>query len=223
MKYLGIIAMALLVNISLFAQSEKGKHQSEKGERKLNHLSEEFDLSESQKVELKKIFDDTRQQMMVLKNIDAQVEDKRAKAKAIREAAHGKIINVIGSQNAEKLEAMRSERKAHKGERGDRHKMMNPAKMAEHKSNKMKEELNLSDKQTADVKRILEVHGISNKSIREDASLSKEQKMKQIKADRKDLKKKLSKVLTKEQMAQMKEKREACKKSGDCKKGKAKQ
>jgi len=220
MKYLGIMAMALLVNISVFAQSEKGKHHSKKGERKLNHLSEEFDLSESQKVELKKIFDDTRQQMMVLKNTDAQVEDKRAKAKAIKEAAHGKVLNVIGSENAEKLATMHKERMERKG---DKRGKMDPAKMAEHKSAKMKADLKLSDKQTADVKRILEVQGISNKSIREDASLSKEQKMKQIKADRKDLKEKLSKVLTKEQMAQMKEKREACKKSGDCKKGKAKQ
>lgn len=220
MKYLGIIAIALLVNLTAFAQSEKGKHHADKSDRKLNHLSEEFDLSDAQKVELKKIFEETREQMVAVRNMDTKSDDKRAKAKAIKEAAHGKVLNVIGSENAEKLEAMKKERMERKGERKGK---MDPVKMAEHKSAKMKEELNLTDKQTADVKRILEVQALSKKSIRENESLSKEQKMEKMKADRKDLKEKLSKVLTKEQIAQLKEKKEACKKSGDCKKGKAKQ
>ncbi len=150
-----------------------------------------LDLTADQKEKMKSLNSDYRKQMEDLKSQDGlTVKESREKMETLRKEHQSKTQALLTAEQRTQLE---------KNKAG--------FKDGGKKAQKMKQELNLTDEQSAKLDAGRKESMQKMKAIREDKSLTEEQKKEQTKAVMKQQKDNMKSVLTKEQLQQMQDSR----------------
>jgi protein CpxP len=156
----------------------------------MRELSEKLNLTDAQKAAIKPILaNDANEIKAVRQDSSLSEEQKVAKIKEIQENRRKQINAILTPEQQEKFAEIRSE--AHH-------------KMREHAENRLEmltEKLNLTDAQIAAIKPIFAAEANDIKAVRQDNSLSEEQKQSKISDIREAANEKINMILTPEQRA----------------------
>jgi hypothetical protein len=203
MKKIIVTVFALAVaTLATQAQDKPDvKHDRSKGRHHQEYF-QKLNLSEDQKAKFKTLNEDFRTQMQDLKKQDnLTVKDQKEKMKSLREDHKSKVQGVLTTEQKDQMKKLREEHKAKRESQGaDR-------------MEKMKSRLNLSDDQVTKMKAQRTEMSSKFKAIRENKSLSDEQRKEQMKELKKQQKESMKSILTEEQMKKLHEKKH--RKSGD--------
>lgn len=204
MKRIVVGTLALMLGVaSLQAQDktdqtaptkEFHKHGGKPGMRGKHDVDFiKLNLTSDQQVQLKKIREDFKSQMADLKKSEATItaKDYKEKRMALAKQHHEQMQNVLTKEQKDKLVTMRSERgKKFNGGPG-------------RGMDRMKTELGLSDDQSAKIKSLQADTRTKIKGIRDNQSLSDDQKKQQVMAAMKEQRENMNKVLTPDQLKKM--------------------
>ncbi|NCI51691.1 hypothetical protein GWC95_17335 [Sediminibacterium roseum] len=194
MKKIFIAAAALLMSTAALQAQTKddlktSHHKGLQGRKQMSGLN----LNDDQKKQVKELNESYHKQFADLKkNTSMSVGDFRTKSAALRKEQHEKMQSILTPEQKNQLAAQR--------------KVM-AGRMKEGQAkrfDKMKTQLGLTDEQSRKLKESQEGVQTKIKSIREDKSLTDDQKKEQVKAVFKQQKEQFKSVLTPEQLEKMK-------------------
>lgn len=197
MKKVIVSVFALAVaTLSIHAQDlPEKKHRSFKG-RHHGQVFQQLNLSEEQQTKMKALNEDFRNQVQELKkNEDITVKEQKSRMQALRNDHKAKFQGVLTPDQKAQLENMKKDRRA-------THEVDAKARME-----KMKIRLGLSDDQVAKLERNRTEMSSRLKALRENQSLTADQKKEQVKELMKQRKENLKSVLTAEQLKKMEERK----------------
>jgi Spy/CpxP family protein refolding chaperone len=181
---------------------KKGQHQhQQKG-----MIAKQLNFSDAQKAQAKIINEDARKKMQELnKNENITVKEQRDRKAAIQKERKTKMDGLLTAEQKTKQTQLKAEHKAKKEERYAK------------QMDKMKISLNLSDEQVVKLKAQRAASHAKAEKIKNNESLSREQKKEQMMALKTEAKAQDDKILTPEQF---KKKEEMKKNRGDRSKSK---
>jgi Spy/CpxP family protein refolding chaperone len=193
-----IIAMVLAVQAQEIPERKSEKpmmHQKNRGHRPMHGMDmKQLNLTDAQKEQFKTQKESFRKQMEELKkNDNITVKEWRGKAEALRKQHKEQTQSILTKEQKSQLEKMKEEGKAKREALG------------KERAEKMKTTLGLSDEQSAKMQTNRVKTGEKMKAIREDKSLSDDQKKENMKELHKEQKEFMKSVLTEEQLNKMKE------------------
>lgn len=205
MKKIVSATLALMIGIAGLQAQDKtdkappskpayGKHYGKPGMHGRHDMHyTKLNLTADQQAQMKKIREDFKSRMDDLKKSEATitVKDYKEKKQAIAKQHHDQVQNVLTQEQKDQLAKMRSER-GKRFEGGPGRGM-----------DRMKTTLGLSDEQSAKIKALRADTRTKMKSIREDQTLSEDQKKQQVMAAFKDQRESMNKILTPEQQKKM--------------------
>jgi Spy/CpxP family protein refolding chaperone len=187
------ICLAAFVAVGAFAQDQEqpGFSDHHYNHHRFNDMAQ-LNLTDQQKTELKAINEDFKQQMTDLKkNEDITVREWKSKMETIRKDHHDKVQNILTDDQKASLKKMMQEHRDEMKEHGAR------------RLEQMKKDLNLTDDQVASLKKSHEDMAQKFKAIRDDKSLTDDQKKAQLKDLRDQQQNNLKSILTPEQMQKL--------------------
>lgn len=198
MKKVLIPLIAILAfTFSVNAQSnvdKKGqhKHQSHHRHHHKNMMAKQLNFSEAQKSQAKSINADYRKKMQDLNKQDnITVKEMRSRKAAIEKDKRTKMDGLLTADQKSKMQQMKVDRKA-----------KNEGQYAKH-IDKMKTNLNLSDDQVSKIKALRMANQAKVEKIKNNESLSREQKKEQFMALRAESKEQHNKIFTADQLKKM--------------------
>lgn len=183
-----MFAAISLSGTALSAQKVKTDKTPEQiAEKRVSKMDEQLSLSTEQEKQMKDIFIKYMGERKAVK--EASVEKMKEQHKAMS-ADMQKVLTI---EQWTKWQQLREEHKGHaKADSGKR--------MAQ-----MQKELNLTDKQAADLKALTAAHRDNVQKIKSNTSYSDDVRTQALKDERADFKKKMESILSKEQMKKLKE------------------
>lgn len=196
-----IILSALIAVAVAGSASAQDKQPQRKGFGPRPHgmMMSQLKLTEDQKAAMKTINEDFRKQMTELrKNEDITVKEWKSRMKSIQEGHKTKVQGVLTPEQKTQLEKARTDRKGkfqkfnRKGRPGADH---------------FRKDLNLTPEQQEAFKKQRAESFQKMKAIREDKSLSEEQKKVEIKKFREQQQQSLKSILTEEQINKLQQKK----------------
>jgi Spy/CpxP family protein refolding chaperone len=188
MKKLFVSALIAVV-VAGSASAQDGQPRREGFGRHHYGNMQQLNLTDEQKTEMKTINDDFKKQMSELqKNEDITVREWKSKMKNIREDHQKKVQQVLTDEQKAKMEKLRQDRK------GKMHKK------GQHNIDSLKKDLNLSAEQAAALKQQRTDMMQKLKAIKEDKSLTDEQKKAEMKKFREQQHQSLKSILSEEQI-----------------------
>jgi Spy/CpxP family protein refolding chaperone len=192
------MALAAFIATSSFAQDQSNTLADRDRPRTHHQRGEalqQLNLTDDQKSEMKTINEDFKQQMTDLKKSEDKitVTEWKSKLSSRRKDHHEKMQKVLTDEQKATLKKMRQEHKADRKKHG--------ARRLEH----MKKELNLTDDQVNTLKKNHEDMEQKFKAIREDKSLTEDQKKAELKKFKQDQHESLKSILTPEQLQKLDE------------------
>jgi len=168
---------------------KRGHHGKHRGGMDLQSLN----LTEDQKAQFKTQHESMRKQMEQLKSESLTSEQRRQRMETIRKENKAKVDGILTTDQKAQLQKQRAEAREKQKE------------MGKEREEKMKSQLGLTDDQSAKLQANRKEMGDKMKAIRENKSLSDEQKKEQFKELMKSQKDKMKSILTEEQLNKMKE------------------
>jgi len=211
MKKIALSLFALALTIASIAQKpaketakERGaatEHRQHHRDHKKGHdFQDKLNLTDAQKQQAKQIREDFKKQMKDLKDQGLTEEQLKEKRRELAKQEHDKMQSILTAEQREKAKDLRKEeKKERKDDWKDRKE--DGAKRAE----KMKEELDLTDAQSTQLKSINENFRKEMKAIHENSSLTGEQKKQQMKQLQQKHKEQIQSLLTAEQKEKVKD------------------
>ena len=194
-----IALLALTINVS--AQDKMGKKGRHHQKHEKGMMAKQLNFSEAQKNQAKAINEDSRKKMQELnKNESITVKEQRDRKAAIAKERKTKMDGLLTAEQKTKQTQLKAEHMA-KREAGYAKRM-----------DKMKTNLNLTDDQVAKLKANRAANHAKAENIKNNESLSREQKKEQMMALKAEAKTQHGKILTAEQL---KKKEEMKKNRGD--------
>jgi Spy/CpxP family protein refolding chaperone len=202
-----IILSALVLSFTIAATAQEiperkterpAIHDRMKHKGKGNHdMIKELNLTDAQKQQMKAQREEFRGQLSALKkNDNITVKEWKSKMEGLRKEQKAKMDGILTSEQKATMEKMKTEGKA-----------KHESRMKE-RGEQMKKELGLSADQSAKMEKNRAEMGKQLKTIREDKTLTDEQKKEKSKELMKQQKEKTKSILTEEQQKKMKEMRE---------------
>ena len=191
-----VLTMAVAIQAQEIPERKAQKpHMQEREKRNDQHMYiQKLNLTDDQKVKFKSQREDFRNKMEDLKkNDNITVKEYRSKMESFRKEHKNSTENILTSEQKGQLGKMKTEEKA-KGEA-----------MGKQRAEKMKVRLGLTDEQSAKMESNRKVMGGKMKALRENNSLSTEQKKESMKELMKKQKESMKPLLTEEQLKKMKE------------------
>lgn len=189
-----IAFLALTVSVNAQHKTGKGKHQH----HQQGMMAKELNLTEAQKTQAKVINEDTRKKMQELnKNESITVKEQRDRKDAIRKERKTKLDGLLTAEQKAKQTQLRVEHKAKK-----------EADYARH-LDKLKTNLNLTDDQVSKLKAQRSTTRAKAEQIKNNESLTREQKKAQMMALKAEAKDKNSKIFTPDQLKKKEEMKKA--------------
>jgi Spy/CpxP family protein refolding chaperone len=166
-----------------------------KGHHNRVDMMQQLNLTDAQKTELKSINDDFKQQMTDLKKSEDKitVTEWKSKMSTIRKDHHEKVQKVLTDDQKASLKKLMHERRRDMRQHGGR------------RLERMKKELNLTDDQVNALKKNHEGMEQKFKAIREDKSLTDDQKKAELKKFKQEQHESLKSILTEEQLKKFEE------------------
>ena len=198
-----IILSALVISMAVIMQAQEIPER--KTDRPVHHERmksrhgrgmdmKELNLTEEQKAQFKTQRESFRKQLEELKKNDGiTVKESRMKMEALRKENKEKTEKILTSDQKAKLQNIKMEGRA-------KHEAMVKERAA-----RMKAQLGLSDEQAAKLEKSRAGMAVNMKAIRENKSLTDEQKREQMKELGKKHKENMKSVLTEEQRKKLKE------------------
>jgi len=197
MKRIFLIAATLVVaNFAVQAQQngEAAPTFHQHRHHQFNNLSKQLNFTDAQKQQFKAINEDFHKKMEALnKNEDITVRSWKQQKTDLVKAHKAAIQNLLTPEQKEKMKEMRQMADAKFRER------------IEHRLEKMKTKLNLSDEQVSKIKTISQDFRSQLKTIRENEAMAHSDKKSQIMALVSQQKKDFRSVLTPEQITKLDE------------------
>ncbi|MBC7864729.1 MAG: hypothetical protein IAF38_17280 [Bacteroidia bacterium] len=196
-----LIAGILLLSVATFTadaqvkreHSNNGKAHGKMEHKKMKHdVAEKLNLSETQKTQMKTINEDFRTKMKSLEGSSATEPGYDTRKKALIAERKQKIEALLTpDQKAQKTELKKEYRfKKHNGKKGDR-------------AESIKTNLGLSNDQVAKMKAQQEIFKTKEIAIKQNSSLTQEQRTEQLKALRLEKKNSFKTFLTPEQIKKL--------------------
>ena len=168
----------------------RGRHKGGRGGLNLRGMAQKLNLTAEQQTQITTILQSSRAQSQGVRGDSSLTEaQQQERMKAIHKASRDAVMNLLTPAQQTQLQQMMAQRRAGKG--------VNVRKMAQ--------ELNLSDAQKEQMKSIRQRSTSAIMAVRNDTSLSPEQKRAQLKTIRTQVKDSIDAVLTPEQQAKMQE------------------
>ena len=191
-----------LIAIFTFTLSANAQHQKWKSGIHYQHqkgmMAKEMNLTKAQKAEAKTINADYRKQMQELdKNESITVKTMRDRKAAIHKDKKTRMEALLTPEQKVKKESLKAEQKS-KRETGNAKRL-----------DKMKTNLSLSDDQLNQLKTAKTNTNTKAEKIKNDESLSREQKKEQLMTLKADAKKQHDKIFTAEQQKKIAEQKQA--------------
>jgi len=187
-----------LLALTLIVSAAQAQEQKMEGHHGRHHQKEMFakqlNLTEDQKKQLKDINADAKKQMAELKkNDNMTVKDFNSRKEAIRKQQHDKMLALLTPDQKAQMEKMKQDRMAKGKERSQRG------------LEKMKTQLNLTDDQVSKLKASHDSFAAKAQEIKNNSSLTSDQKKEQFKELAKQKKEETKSILTKDQLQKMQE------------------
>ena len=194
MKKVLIPLIALLaLTVSVNAQNKMGKQKHHQHHQK-GMMAKQLNFSEAQKTQAKAINEDSRKKMQELnKNESITVKEQRDRKAAIQKERKTKMDGLLTAEQKAKQTQLRADHKAKK-EAGYAKRL-----------DKMKTNLNLSDEQVTKLKAQRTATHAKAEKIKNNESLSREQKKAQMMALKSEAKDQHDKIFTPEQLKKREE------------------
>jgi len=197
---LPVLALALAFNANAQEIPErKGDHppmmhHKQRGGPERHKAMQELNLTEAQKEQFKTEKDAFRQKMEAhKKNENITVKEWKAKRESLVKEHKAKMESVFTPEQKAKLEKIKKDGQARQQE------------MMKQRAEKMKTHLGLTEEQSAKLEKSRKEMGDKMKAIRENKSLTDEQKREQMRELGKKQKENMKSILTEEQLKKMKE------------------
>lgn len=192
-----ILSMAVAVQAQEIPERKADRpvrHERMKGRHGAGVDMKALNLTEEQKAQFKTQRETFRTQLEELKKNDGiTVKESRMKMETLRKENKEKTEKILTREQKDKLEKMKVEGRA-------KHEAMGKERAA-----RLKTELGLSDEQVAKLEKSRTSMAADMKAIRENKSLTDEQKRERMKELGKKQKENMKSVLTEEQMKKLKE------------------
>ncbi|HYG99594.1 MAG TPA: hypothetical protein VD837_10720 [Terriglobales bacterium] len=155
--------------------------------RRLDRFGQGLNLTDEQKAKLQPLFEQQRTQMQALRqDTSLTPEQKRTKMKELRDANHQKVMAILTPEQQQKMQQMFAKH----GRKGmDRWSQLG----------RMVEQLNLSDEQKSKLQPLFEQQRTQMQALRQDTSLTPEQKRTKMKELRDANHQQVMAILTPEQ------------------------
>ncbi len=195
MKKVLIPLIALLaLTISVSAQDKMGKKSHQHHKHQKGMMAKQLNFTDAQKSQAKAINEDSRKKMQELnKNENITVKEQRDRKAAIMKERKTKMDGLLTAEQKTKQTQLKAE-----------HKAKREAGYAKH-LDKMKTNLNLTDDQVAKLKTQRTVNHAKAEQIKNNESLSREQKKEQMMALKTEAKAQHNKIFTPEQLKKKEE------------------
>jgi Spy/CpxP family protein refolding chaperone len=189
----------LALTVSVNAQDKMGKKgQHHRGKHGHEMMAKQLNFTDAQKAQVKTINDDSRKKMQELKkNESITVKEQRDRKAAIAKERKTKMDGLLTAEQKAKQTQLKAEHKAKK-----------EASYAKH-LDKMKTNLNLTDDQVAKLKSQRTANHAKAEQIKNNESLSREQKKAQMMALKTEAKDQNNKIVTAEQLKKKEEMKKA--------------
>lgn len=184
------LAIVLFMGASQAQITEKGK---DRNHGKQGEMMKELNLSAEQKAKLKTIHEAEKKEMKALK-ADGKTEADKAAGKEIHEKYKIQLESVLTEEQKSKFKDARKEGKGEKFSKGDR----------KEKGRGFEQELNLSTSQKTKVASLNTEFKTKMDAVRDNSSLSKDEKKAQAKSIAEAHRTNLKAILTPEQADKMK-------------------
>lgn len=168
-------------------KSKDGIHKHHEG------MMKDLNLTDAQKQQAKDLSIDYKKQITDLKNSNLSADDYKAKRQSIEKERKAKFESILTSEQQDKMVQA-------KKNRSEKMKMMSQKRM-----DKMKTDLNLTDEQVSKIKEQRESSMSQAKAIKENASLTEDQKKEQLMNLRKSGKEGTNSILTADQLRKKEE------------------
>lgn len=153
----------------------------------------DLNLTDAQKAELKKSNEALKAKMQALRSQDITPEERQKQMEAIKSERQANLDKILTPEQKATLEKKKAEKKEEKMEE------------RREKAEKMKSELDLTDEQSAKMKANAAANKEKIQAIRNNSTLTEDQKKAQIKEILKSTKQENKEILTPEQQKKMKE------------------
>jgi structural maintenance of chromosome 2 len=187
-----MVVLLILSSGMVFAQKDGKMSSNQNREMKIDRLSKELDLTESQTSEMKMILTESETEMKVIKKKYPELKEAKAELKEVKTYKKEKLAGILSE---EQLATMKSQKKGNEPEAGKHKKESRKA---------MKADLNLTENQEQELKTL-------NAEVKErkDVISKKYPQMEKAKSEMKELKKstksRLKEVLSEEQYQKFRE------------------
>lgn len=201
-----VLGIALIGNAMSFSQKEAKMTVEEKSDKITARLTEELDLSTSQSREIKALnIDFITNHRKVRSDESLSKEQKKELISTSNKSKKAKMESILSKEQLEKMSEMRKDKKGKKKNK----KNASPAEKAQKMTAKLDAQVSLTPSQRESVKKV-NLHSVmeSNK-IKQNTSLSDEDRKSEKKKIHKHKKEQLKSILTKEQLAKLKESKKA--------------
>jgi len=199
------MALAAFVVTGAFAQDQSNSLADRpKAHHPRGDVMQQLNLTDEQKSEMKTINDDFKQQMTDLKKSEDKitVTEWKSKMATIRKDHHEKVNKVLTDDQKATLKKMMHEHKGYGRHHGAR------------RLEQMKKDLNLTDDQVNALKKNHEDMAQKLKAIRDDKSLTEDQKKAEVKKFKQDQHESLKSILTPEQLQKFDQQKQQHKQHG---------
>jgi len=199
MKKVLIPLIALLaLTISVNAQDKMGKKGHHHHKHQKGMMAKQLNFSEAQKQQVKAIHEDSRKKMQELNKLEnITVKEQRDRKASILKERKAKMDGLLTAEQKTKLAQLKTEQRAKHEERYANH------------LNKMKTNLNLSDEQVSKLKDQRASMQAKAQRIKNNESLSREQKKEQMMALKTEAKAQQDKIVTTDQLKKKEEMKKA--------------
>lgn len=195
MKKILVALVALTVSFGAIAQGES-KRENRLGKEKIAELN----LTDSQKEQMKAEKDVLKKKLEELRgNTGMSTEDMKKNRLEIMKTHKEAVKSILSPEQQEKVKEMRKERNAE----GSKVSGEGRGKKMKERVEEIKQELNLSEEQSTKMKTLNEKLKANMKRIRDNSSLSQEQKKEQVKSLMANHKSSVDAILTAEQKTKM--------------------
>ena len=190
----GALALVLITGV---AQGQSKKDTGRHHHNGHHMMMKQLNLTADQQAQLKTIHENERKEMEALKTKSLTAEQFKTQRKDLHNKYKAQMQSVLTPEQKNQVEKFKAERKDHRGKKGEWEK---GGKGITKRGGDFQKELNLTQAQKDQLSKMRTDTKGQMESIRNDQSLTQDQKKEKIHYLKKDKQEKFKSVLTKEQL-----------------------
>ncbi len=206
----GLVVFGLVIGTAAMAQGRgEGKSPQERAQFRTDWMAKELSLTEAQKTKVAELnLAAVEKNQSIKADASLTAEQKKEAWRANHKEQKTKLKEIL---TAEQLATLKAKKEAMKSKHGEKHAERKtdktPQQRAEMRTERLSKELSLTEAQKPKVTEVNRATIEKNDQIRNDASLTQEQKEAAFKANREAQKAQMKEILTAEQQKALKAKR----------------